>query len=358
MRVSPTLELAESVERARRSGREAYSFSTPTFESLNPELLSRIRFRTTLTGAKGGDDLRAAARAALFGKWALPGHECALAGGAKAAIFSILRSMTSPGGKVLIVSPHWPSYEDLAIAAGLVPAFFETSLEQGYSIERSRLRQALDQSGAKALICSNPGNPTGRILTRRELESLCAEASNSGASLLLDESFSRIVFNPGKWADSVCEAGTNLFIVNSFSKNFHLQGLRLGAFLAPVEHMPAVAAMHQTVLSSAPSPSQDIALAILDSEDAARTGYAEQRLMVLDFLTSRGWRHLATEGSFYVFPKVGATDEVRARLENRGVMTLPGSVFGLPYAEHLRICFGKPVSEIEAILRLTRHALA
>ena len=356
-RVSPTLELAEAVARARLNGRDAYSFSTPTFGSQDPKNVSRIRIRTTLTDAKGCGELRQAARRFLFGKWRLPGHECLISGGAKAAIFCILRSCVEPGEKVLIVSPHWPSYEDLASAAHLVPEFFETSPDSGFAIDAEKLRMAFEISGAKALICSNPGNPTGRVLNRLELDSLAEATAESGALLILDESFSRIVFDRERWNGSVAEAARNAFVVNSFSKNFHLQGLRLGACLVPSEHAPAFAATHQTILSSAPTPSQDLALGLLNSSDIPHVDYAAQRRMVLEFLSAREWRHLATQGSFYVFPQVDAAEEVRIKLETRGVMTLPGRAFGSLYAQHIRICFGKPLSEIEEILRLARNAL-
>ncbi|MDE0531384.1 MAG: pyridoxal phosphate-dependent aminotransferase [Albidovulum sp.] len=357
MRMSPTLALAEAVDRERRNGREAYSFSTPTFESLNPEILSRIRFRTTLTGSKGYGELREAARELLFDKWRLSDHECMISGGAKAAIFSILRACVEPGEKVLIISPHWPSYEDLATAAHLVPLSFATSSETGFAIEPSKLRSALEQCGPKAVICSNPGNPTGRVLSRREVASLCEATSNTGAVLLLDESFSRIVFDRERWTNSVCDAGSNVFVVNSFSKNFHLQGLRLGACMVPGEYFSAVASTHQTLLSSAPTLSQDLALGILDSSDLPNCDYSFQRQIVLEFLSSRGWRYSEPHGSFYVFPYVGGSDKIRDKLETGGIMTLPGCVFGSRYSEHLRICFGKPLSEINAILRLARIAL-
>ena len=357
-RVSPTLELAEAVARERLKGRDAYSFSTPTFDSLDPKIVSRIRFRTTLADAKGCGELRQSARRILFGKWTLPSHECLISGGAKAAIFCILRSCVEPGEKVLIVSPHWPSYEDLASAAHLVPESFETSPETGFAVDAPNLRMALENSGAKALICSNPGNPTGRVLTRPELDSLAEATAETGALLILDESFSRIVFDRERWKNSVTDAARNVFVVNSFSKNFHLQGLRLGACLVPREYSSAFAATHQTILSSAPTPSQDLALGLLNSSDIPQVDYAAQRRMVLEFLSARKWRHLATQGSFYVFPNVDSAEEIRIKLGTRGVMTLPGRVFGSLYAQHIRICFGKPLSEIEEILRLARDALS
>ena len=350
VRRSPTLELAEAIAAASRQGKPAYSLSTPTFADRPVRLPDGVRPATSLSPNHGMTDLRDMARCSLLGKWDLPKHECLIVGGAKSVIFSILRSMLPAGGKVMIVSPHWPSYEDLAGLAHLRPVFHETGLSNGFAIDAGRLRQDLAATGAGAVICSNPCNPTGRVLARNEADALCRAAADAGAILLLDESFSNIVFDGPKWRSSVCPPAPHLFVVSSFSKNYHLQGLRLGACLAHRDHAAAVAAVHQTLLSAAPTPSQNIARQVLQTSGAAADHYGQQRQLVVDFVAAQGWPHLATEGGFYLFPQVPQPAELRRRLEARRLLSLPGETFGAGYRDHLRICFGKPVAEVKKIL--------
>ena len=350
LRRSPTLALAGEIASARITGETVYSLSTPTFPDRTGTIAADIRFGTTLTPGNGLAELRDLARTGLFKKWNLPEHECLIVGGAKSSIFCIIRTMLPAGGKVLVVSPHWPSYEDLIGLAHLQPVFHETRADDGFEIDASRLRESLRKSGAGAVICSNPGNPTGRVLGQREIDTLCRETADAGAILLLDESFSNIVFDVPKWHDSVCAPEDHVFVVNSFSKNYHLQGLRLGACLVHRDRTAPVIAAHQTLLSAAPTPSQNIALRIIKAPEANPEGYSEQRRLMLDFAAAQGWPHVATEGGFYLFPYVESSVLFRRELEARRVLSLPGETFGKGYRDHLRVCFGKPVSEIRALL--------
>ena len=352
LRKSPTLELASAIEKARESGQTVYSLSTPTFHDQSPELFAGKTLKTTLTPEMGLEALRETARDVLFPKWDLPGHECVVTGGAKATIFSVLRASLSPGDRVLIISPHWPTYEDLAKLAHLETSFLATRAVEDFAIDPAALHAALRDSGAKAVVCSNPGNPTGKIYSSGELGQLSSAAKQAGAILIVDESFSNIVFEPDKWWNARCTETDNLFVINSFSKNYHLQGLRLGACLLPGRQVPSVVSVHQTILSAAPTPSQYMALAMTESAAASIDEYAEQRRLMLEFIAAKGWQHVPTEGTFYVFPRIPNIEAIRKRLEARGVFSLSGEVFGEGYGDHTRICFGKPEAEVRAMLAI------
>ncbi len=350
LRRSPTLELAASIDSVRREGGTVYSLSTPTFPERGISIPTADRMSANLTEGRGMTELRGLAGENLFGKWRLPQHECVIVGGAKAAIFCILRTMLPAGSTALIVSPHWPSYEDLAEIAHLRKVFHATRVEDGFAINAERLRRDLRESGAKAVICSNPGNPTGRILEQREIEDLCAETADAGAVLLLDESFSQIVFDDEKWRASVCSSAEHVFVVSSFSKNYRMQGLRLGACLAHQGRAAAMVAAHQTLLSAAPTPSQSIALRLC--ADAGADDYSRQRRLALEFAAACGWLHHPAEGGFHMFPRIRNADRFRHALEARNVLSLPGSAFGESYRDHLRLCFGKPVAEMRALMEI------
>ena len=238
----------------------------------------------------------------------------------------------------------------MADLAHLRPVFHSTRAEDGYVIDATRLRRDLRESGAGAVICSNPCNPTGRILDAREVEDLCAATADAGAVLLLDESFSQIVFDDEKWRASVCTPGEHVFVVSSFSKNYHVQGLRLGACLAHRNRAASMIAAHQTLLSAAPTPSQNIALHILADASAIVDDYSEQRKLILDFVAANGWLANRTEGGFHLFPKIENVCRFRRKLEDRNVLSLPGEAFGERYRDHLRICFGKPAPEMRALM--------
>ena len=351
-RKSPTLDLAEEIAEARNSGKTIFSLSTPTFPERKLQGPAEIRLRSGLTSGEGMSELRAVARTRLFAKWDSAEHDCILSAGAKAAIFSILRARVPAGGRVLVVSPHWPSYDDLIELAGLEAAYHHTSLDDGFRIDETAIRRRLAETGAGAIICSNPGNPTGRILSEGEVAALCGAANSANAVLLLDESFSEIVFDHRKWRSSRHPLGSNAFVVGSFSKGYQLQGLRLGACLVPTDSAAAIVAVHQAFASAPATPSQMIALSIASSPRPVPDDYELQRELILEFVGRAGWRFVAPEGGFHLFPRIDDADGFCDLLRRRGVLALPGPAFGKPYAGHVRVCFGKSCDELKELIRI------
>jgi len=347
LRRSPTLQLAASVEAALARGERAFSLSTPTFIDRTREL-DIDGNATRLSPPMGLAELRLAARAALLGKWTLPEHEIMVTAGAKAAIFSALRASCGAGDRVLIVGPHWPSYEDLAQLLFLEPVSLECRFSDGFTLDMKRVTEALDASGARAVLLSNPNNPTGRIHSARELTELSMAARARSALLLIDESFSGVIFDHEKWRASLCPFYERLVVVSSFSKSHQLQGLRVGVACVHTALLEDVLAAHQALTSAAPSLSQAAVMAFLERQGEP-VDYREQREAALDFVHAQGWPCVTAEGSFYLFPQVPDFEAFANRARASNVYLLPGTAFGEAYRGHLRLCFGKPMEELGAM---------
>lgn len=353
IRRSPTLSLVEAIEEARQSGQDVLSLSTPTFPETELSASVLAAGSTRLSPAEGQPALRKAVRESLFGRWSLPEHQVLISAGAKSAIFSALRVLLRPQSAVLVVAPAWPSYEDLVQLAGHRSCHFATAANEQFRIVEDRLVAAVEATGASAIIVSNPSNPTGRIYQQSELDALLRTAGRFDATLMLDESFSSIVFDPAAWRASITQASPRLILFNSFSKNYHLQGLRVAAAMVHESRFAAVVACHQTILSAAPSVSQSIALATLAASrgDDIATSYLASREIARDIIERAGWALAPGLGSFYFFPRVADPDRTFERMRQVGLYPLAGSAFGEDYADHVRICFGKPEAEMLEIRR-------
>lgn len=349
LRRSPTLELVTTIQKARARGEVAFSLSTPSFPADMPPVTLRPDWGR-LTEAAGLPGLVERARDLLFGRWHAPDHRVVVTGGAKAALFSILRALVPPGSAILVVAPFWPSYEDLAAAATLNMRTVQTDLATGFAIPVDEVDRLAEVSGARAIVLANPNNPTGKVYSRRELDALLDIARRRSLILVLDESFSEFVHDREAWRSGAVDADPSLLVVNSFSKNFHLQGLRLGACLVHRRLFEPVVTVHQTILSAAPSLSQHVALELLESGAVTAPDYGAQRAMALDFVRRMGWRAHAPEGAFYVFPEVRDLEGFRHAAAARKVHILTGDAFGIPYGRHFRLCFGKPEAELREIL--------
>ena len=349
---SPTLALAAAVAAARASGETVYSLSTPTFPERSASL-DLGTASTLLSPPQGASRLRERMRDAMLGRWNLPGHDVLVTAGAKAAILAALRAACNAGDRVVILAPCWPSYADIARMLFMEPVFFEARFEDGFAVDSAALAATVAGAGARAIVLSNPANPTGRIHPGREIDAIAGVARESGALLLIDESFSGFVFAEDKWRGSVCSAYERLVLVNSVSKSHHLQGLRVGMCAAQGELFESIVSAHQTAASAASSLSQAAVLALIDSGSETQD-YRRQRSMALEFARDRGWACQPADGSFYVFPRVDGIDAFEAASSARRVFMLRGDAFGSACANHVRLCFGKPAAELDRIFAALR----
>ena len=351
-RRSPTLALAAAVEAARASGETVYSLSTPTFTermaSLNLGTAS-----TLLSPPQGVGRLRDLIHDTMLGKWNLPNHDVLITVGAKAAILSALRAACNAGDRVVILAPYWPSYADIVRTLFMEPVVFETRFEDGFSVDAAALAATVAGTGARAIVLSNPANPTGRIHPGREIDAMATVARETAALLLIDESFSGVVFAEERWRESVCSAYERLVVVNSFSKSHHLQGLRVGVCAAEGQLFDDIVSVHQTAASAASSLSQAAVLAQIDT-GGGKPDYSRARQMTIEFVRRQGWACRPAEGSFYCFPRIDGIDAFEEASSASSVFMLRGDAFGPAYADHVRLCFGKPAAELERIFALLR----
>ena len=349
---SPTLHQASEVAARVASGEKVYSLSTPTFEDRSRELHG-VDWQTSLSSPAGLPELRRLAQQNFFSRWRAPNHQCWISSGCKAAIFSIFRRHANPGDAIIVVSPHWPSYDDLARGVFCNPVHFQTSLEEDFEIDAKRLDGFIAGLGQRAsvLVLSNPGNPTGKVHCAARLRGVVEVAERHGIALVLDESFSDSVPDRDIWLEVPEIDGKLVYIVNSFSKNYHLQGLRLGACLCPKESFDDLLNIHQTVNSSPASLSQTAALVLAQTRAGCEQAYdlSRQWARTNEFIQDQGWECLPSQGSFHCFPRIGDFSTFQARASAANVFFLGGNIFGSSYQNHLRLCFCKPLSELDAI---------
>ena len=109
----------------------------------------------------------------------LPDHDVLISAGAKAAILSALRAACRAGERVLIISPCWPSYPDIARLLFLRPVCFETRLEEGFAVDPAALAAAMAQSRATAIVFSNPATPPAESIPVRSSKRLPGSRASS-----------------------------------------------------------------------------------------------------------------------------------------------------------------------------------
>lgn len=336
---SPTLSLAQS------GGR---SISTPSFTARSIRIGQTGAPPTGQYPADGGDRLKKLARQLLFYRWQSLDHQCVIGAGAKAVLYAIFRSVLRPGDNALVLGPYWPSYTELTKLCFANATIVQTDPAHDYDLDLDAIADAIHrgQNRCRLLILSNPNNPSGRIYSRSTLQELTRLTEKLDVLLVLDESFSEVINQPDDWHRKAEELGPNVAIVNSFSKNFHLQGLRLAAALVPGAMRDQVIASHQTVNGAISSSSGWLLEWLAENGQLVPIDLTAPYRLTCDRLRQMKLAFHDPGGTFYAFPRLPDATKTRKRLEMRGLLALDGKLFGERYQNHLRFCFAKPLDEL------------
>ena len=155
--------------------------------------------------------------------------------GAKHSCYNAILATCQAGDEVLIPSPYWVSYPDMVRLAGAEPVIVPTTERNGWKMRASDFENAMTPR-TKMLILNSPGNPTGSVYTREELEGIVEVAAEEDIYILSDEIYEKLVYDEAQHVSiaSLSQEAYDLTItVNGFSKAYAMTGWRLGYMAAP-----------------------------------------------------------------------------------------------------------------------------
>jgi aspartate aminotransferase len=186
-------------------------------------------------GPAGGLPECREAAAAYHARWSPGlhgGHVSVTCGGSEALLFAFT-AVCDPGDEVLVPEPYYTNYNGFATVAGARVLPIRTHLEAGFHLPDDDVLDAAVTPRTKAIVFSNPGNPTGAVYTREELARLLAWAARRDLFVIADEVYRRIWFDrPPTSALEFEEHRDRVIVVDSTSKTYSACGLRLGFFIS------------------------------------------------------------------------------------------------------------------------------
>ncbi|CAB4244114.1 Aspartate aminotransferase [Methylacidimicrobium sp. AP8] len=260
--------------------------------------------------------------------------------GAKHACLNVLLATLDPGDEVIIPAPYWLSYPEMVKIADGEPVIVPTRLENGFKITPEEFADAMTPK-TRIIILNSPGNPTGSVYTREELEALARVAAEEDILILSDEVYEKILFDGLKhWSVASLDAAFYplTFTVNGFSKAYAMTGWRLGYVASPPWAAAAVEAIQSHSTSNVTSFAQKGALAAYrgpqECVQAMTDEYRRRRDYLVAQLGSLPKIHfLRPQGTFYLLLEIGETGLSSSHfadrlLEEEKVMTVPGIAFG------------------------------
>jgi len=260
--------------------------------------------------------------------------------GAKHSCYNAILATCQAGDEVLIPSPYWVSYPDMVRLAGAEPVMVPTTERNGWKMRASDFENAMTPR-TKMLILNSPGNPTGSVYTREELEGIVEVAAEEDIYILSDEIYEKLVYDETKHVSiaSLSKEAYDLTItVNGFSKAYAMTGWRLGYLAAPEAVAKAVDSIQSHSTSNPCSFAQKGAVAALKGDQqpladmrdefSMRRNYMYDRITKIPNITA-----VKPEGAFYILVNISqlglSSQNFADRLLSKAnVAVVPGAAFG------------------------------
>lgn len=278
--------------------------------------------------------------------------EIAVANGAKQIIFNALMATVEPGDELILPAPYFVSYPEMAKLFGGVPVTPACPAEAEFRLTPAMLEAAITNK-TRWLFLNMPGNPSGAVYSRRQLEALGAVLDRHRHVMILsDEIYEHIVFDGRDFISfgAACpQLRDRSLIVNGVSKAYAMTGWRVGYAAGPRDLIKAMSTVQSQSCTSVCTPAQIAAQAALDGpqDEVVRFREAFERrrdLVVEGINTIDGLTLTPPEGAFYAYigcaALIGAktpagdvlSDDVAVTqylLDEGHVAAVPGTAYGL-----------------------------
>ncbi len=153
--------------------------------------------------------------------------------GGSEALQIVLPCILEEGDEILIPEPYYPNYETFVHITGAAIRPIETSPEEGYRYASRERIEPLINEHTRAIMVTNPGNPTGVVLTEEEMRTLVDIAKEHDLFLISDEVYRELVYGGEKLSSMIGfeDAAENIVVVDSVSKRFSATGSRVGVMI-------------------------------------------------------------------------------------------------------------------------------
>ncbi len=297
--------------------------------------------------------------------------------GAKQSIFNILMALIDKGDEVIMPAPVWPTHPEAVGLADGSPVVVQTREEDGFKLTPSQLREAITKN-TRALMLSNPCNPTGMVYNRDELTTLMKELQGTNIFFLSDEVYAPLRYGLPDYVSGAAfrdMLNDRVIIFQAVSKAYAMTGWRIGFTMGPKDIIKAADKIQGHSTSNAAAVSQYAALAALtgpqDVVEKMRAVYEERRAYMQSRLQQMpGLSFVVPQGAFYFFPNISgcygttpsgktianSTDLALYLLQEAHVAMVPGS--GFEAEGYLRISYAASMENLQQAMDRMEKALS
>ncbi len=287
-----------------------------------------------------------------------PEAEITITAGGTQALYTAISALIHEGDEVIVLEPSYDSYVPAIQLAGGIPVHIPLQ-PPNYFIPWEEIKKLITQK-TRMIIINTPQNPTGTILTAKDMLQLEKITDGTDIIILSDEVYEHIIFD-GNEHQSVArypKLASRSMIVFSFGKTFHATGWKVGYCLGPAHLMKEFRKVHQfTVFSVNTALQHALTAYMLNKENYRGLGefYQEKRDYFQKLMKGSKFKILPCLGSYFQLLDYSSIStekdtEYAIRLTKEiGVASIPVSVFySVPHDYHLlRFCFAKENDQLE-----------
>lgn len=288
----------------------------------------------------------------LYGTNYDPESEITITAGATQAIYTIISAFIQKDDEVIIFSPAYDSYEpSIKLNGGKI---IEIELDKSdYKVDWNKVKDSINDQ-TKMIIINTPHNPSGTVLSEKDMKFLESIVKNTDIIILSDEVYEHITFDKVKHQSACLFPGLaeRSFIVGSFGKTFHITGWKMGYCLAPSELMAEFRKTHQFNVFSVNHPMQKAIANYLRSAEnylGLSEFYQSKRDFFINAIQASKFTIIPSKGTYFQllgYEKISDEKDIdfaiRLTKENK-VASIPISGFYSTNFDNksLRFCFAK-----------------
>ncbi|SHG07442.1 aspartate aminotransferase [Salegentibacter echinorum] len=262
-------------------------------------------------------------------------------GGSEALLFA-MGSITDPGDEIIIPEPFYANYNGFANSSGVNILPIRATIKDNFALPPISEFEKLITNKTKAILICNPGNPTGYLYTREEIEQLAELALKHDLFIVADEVYREFTYDGVKHHSIMSIPGLeeNAIMVDSVSKRYSMCGARIGCLVSKNKEVMTTAMKFAQARLSPPTFAQIAAEAALNTPDSyfeeVNEEYTQRRNLLVEGLENIPGVNVAKpKGAFYCIaelPVKNADDFAKWLLEefeheNETVMVAPAAGF-------------------------------
>lgn len=286
--------------------------------------------------------------------------------GAKHSIYNALQAICNPGDEVIIGIPYWVSYPELVKMADAQPVFVEGKEENEFKMTPERIKEKIT-SKTKAILLNSPGNPTGTVYTKEELQAIAELMAEHNIVIISDEIYEKLIYGEDSHI-SVASFNEKIkdltIVVNGLSKGYAMTGWRIGYTASNKEIAKVMGNIQSHATSNPNTMAQYASVEALEGDQSSikkmKVEFNERRKFMVQRINEiTGVSCIEPKGAFYVMMNIKdlkgrslagkiVNDSIEIAeiiLEKAQVALVPGIAFGDD--DYLRLSYANSLDNIK-----------